>query len=230
MIAALIRKELRELAPFAILAALVQLYILACVTRVSFGPQWSTLRNFLATDNDKIIPFVSSESHFTAVFYLGLALGATLALRQTLWESGRGTFHFLLHRPLARTTIFAVKLLIGAGLCLLITIVPVACYALWAATSGTHATPFRWSMTAWAWQASIVVPQLYFGAFLSGLRPARWFGSRLLPLFGATVLALVLSEINGSLKQSCVVAAIVLATTAAWIVAILYVARERDFS
>ena len=40
-------------------------------------------------------------------------------------------------------------------------------------------------MTAWAWQLWLCMPLVYLGAFLSGIRPARWFGTRLMPLVAA---------------------------------------------
>ena len=40
-------------------------------------------------------------------------------------------------------------------------------------------------LTQPAWRLCFMLPLVYFGAFLSGLRPARWFGTRLLPLAAA---------------------------------------------
>jgi len=60
MITALVRKELRELAPFAILAALVQLYIVAGITRISFGPEWSWWQRYLPTDSESLNPYQSN--------------------------------------------------------------------------------------------------------------------------------------------------------------------------
>ena len=68
---------------------------------------------------------------------------------------------------------------------------PIVLYGAWAAVPGHHASPFEWSMTGPAWRLTILMPLLYLGAFLSGLRPARWFGTRLLPLV-ASVLCLAL--------------------------------------
>ena len=39
-------------------------------------------------------------------------------------------------------------------------------------------------MTVPAFQIWLLMPLVYLGAFASGIRPARWFGSRLLPLVG----------------------------------------------
>jgi hypothetical protein len=47
-------------------------------------------------------------------------------------------------------------------------------------------------MTGPVWRLAFLMPLLYLGAFLSGLRPARWFGTRLLPLVAAVVLLVLL--------------------------------------
>jgi hypothetical protein len=46
-------------------------------------------------------------------------------------------------------------------------------------------------MTLPAWQLWACMLLVYFGAFLSGIRPARWFGTRLVPLVAAIVLAVL---------------------------------------
>ena len=47
-------------------------------------------------------------------------------------------------------------------------------------------------MTWPAFQVWLLMPLAYLGAFASGIRPARWFGSRLLPLVAVAVPALYL--------------------------------------
>ena len=43
------------------------------------------------------------------------------------------------------------------------------------------ASPFRWSWTLPTWMVIGIMLPVYVGAFPSGLRPARWFGTRLFP-------------------------------------------------
>ena len=64
-------------------------------------------------------------------------------------------------------------------------------YALWAATPGTHASPFFWWMTKPAWHVWTVLPAIYAGAFLCGVRSARWY-AWLLPLVGCGAIVFVL--------------------------------------
>jgi hypothetical protein len=84
------------------------------------------------------------------------------------------------------------KLLIGAGLYLVCGALPILAYAWWALTPGKHASPFYWSMTLPAWKIWITMTGVYLGAFLSGIRPARWIGTRLLPLAAAGVLVFLI--------------------------------------
>ncbi len=100
-----------------------------------------------------------------------------LGLRQTLGESIGGTYPFLLHRPARRQWLIGVKLLVGIVGYLVLAAMPIVAYGLWAATPGTHASPFQWSMTAPSWFCYITMPLLYLGAFLTGLRPAGWYKS-----------------------------------------------------
>ena len=44
-------------------------------------------------------------------------------------------------------------------------------------------------MTIPGWMVLWSVPLVYHAAFLSGIRPARWYGTRLLPVAGAIPLA-----------------------------------------
>lgn len=141
------------------------------------------------------VPFVGGG--FTTFFTLISVVFATaLGFRQSAWESSRGTFLFLLHRPLRRETIFLAKLVIGVSVLLLCASLPIILYGAWAAVPGHHASPFEWSMTASTWRQTFLFPLLYLGAFLSGLRPARWFGTRLLPLVASLLFLILLCNMS----------------------------------
>jgi hypothetical protein len=133
------------------------------------------------------IPFLDGKLEFAYGGTLLLAAGC-LGGSQTLLESWRQTWVFLLHRPETRTRLFQAKLLSGGLLVFLLGGVPLLWYALWAATPGTHPSPFEWSMVE-PWCRTFATGLLaYLALFYTGLRPARWFGSRLLP--AVTVLGL----------------------------------------
>ena len=50
-------------------------------------------------------------------------------------------------------------------------------------------------MTESEWCVWLSLPVAYLGAFLSGVRPARWFGTRLLPGVAGSVLFVIVSQL-----------------------------------
>jgi hypothetical protein len=220
MLASLAWKESREVAPLMALALVVQMYLLGAAIGVTFIPY---------VDTRGVIPFVNDFAGVLLVIVGGLAAIA-LGLWQTTRESSGGTFPFLLHRPVARETIFAAKLLTGLTAYLIVAGVPLALYTLWAATPRTHASPFYWSLAASNWGAVMGLPLVYLGAFLAGLRPGRWVGSRLLPLVGSG-FAWGMAQWLGMLTGSLWIGGLALAAVAVCLVtATFHVARTRDYS
>jgi ABC-type transport system involved in multi-copper enzyme maturation permease subunit len=221
MIMALVRKELRELLPLIALAAFTQLYLLACAT----GNVPAAV-NVEGQPNS--IPFYNPfDSRTGPMILVGGAFAIVIGLWQTFSELARNTFHFLLHRPVPRATIFGAKLSVGAAVSLAMTSLPLLVYALWAATPGTHPSPFFWSMTGLAWPVCLTIVLLYLAAFLSGLRPARWYGSRFWPvplsLFAAVLFCSI--PFNWYFKT---LPLFVIGLAYVWV--ILHVACARDFS
>ncbi len=191
MVLAVVSKELRETRAFAALAIGVYVVYLSKLTG-TWNPLltslfwWAPGMSAEAPD----LPFV--QDNFAAMlFFAGAALAIAIGFRQSAWEPSQGTALYLLHLPLGRRTIVLSKLLTGIGLLLACTLLPILIYAMWAATPGTHPAPFEWSMTGPAFRIWLVLPILYLGAFASGIRPARWFGSRLVPLVAAAPFGLV---------------------------------------
>jgi hypothetical protein len=135
------------------------------------------------------IPFVSGE----LLEYIGLTvgtLGLALGFWQTVGEDVRGTWPFWLHRPVRREWMIGIKVVVGLVLVTAAGAIPILVSGLWFSRPGTRAAPFYWWQTGAAWQFAIVGPLLYLGAFYSGLRDAKWYGTRLLPL-GAIALWLL---------------------------------------
>jgi hypothetical protein len=161
----------------------------------------------------------------TILFFIGAALAITLGFRQSAWDPSQGTAQYLLHLPLTRRTIFLTKLATGISLLLVCTLLPILIYATWAAMPATHAGPFEWSMTRPAFQVWLLMPIAYLGAFASGIRPARWFGSRLLPLASAALAGAI-----AVLAQWWPIALPLLLLVAAVLVSdILWEVETRDF-
>jgi hypothetical protein len=218
MLKSLARKEIHELLPLAAGGVLLQLYVVSAAMGMRLG--------LIERNSIGDIPFVQ-DSMSGWFFFAAGGLALALGWWQTLLESTRGTFQFLLHRPLAREAIFGTKLAVGFLITLALSFLPVAAYALWAASPGTHPSPFEWSMTINDWQWACQMPILYLGAFLSGLRPGRWFGSRLFPLAGAVAAMTVCQMLSGWWWAELLAS---LATMGCFVNVILYVGRTRDFS
>ena len=222
MFRALVLKELRETGWIALIGLAVHLTAVASRTGHDFFPIWgrADVRNVPFLDNDGF------EQYF-CIISIALAIG--LGLRQSLGESGGRTWLFLLHRPAGLGRVLAAKLAVGWGLYLFCGAAAILTYAAWAATPGTHPSPFYWWMTGEAWMAWAIISLVYPAAFLMGLRPGRWFGTRLLPLAAAAALTMV-TVFPFFLGWTLLGIAAVLLVAAGLINLIYFTARTRDFS
>ncbi|HEX7447254.1 MAG TPA: hypothetical protein VF306_06905 [Pirellulales bacterium] len=223
MLKALVFKELRETGLLGLLALAVGFYNLASVLGYDI-PHW-------AGHHAATTPFIG-DGFVAEVAIMALFLAVALGLMQSYAESARGTWLWLLHRPIGRNRVIAVKLAVGTVVYVLCAAPPLAVYALWAATPRTHASPFEWSMTIDAWRYCFAMLVMYFAAFLSGVWPGRWWGARLLPFLGVGVLAYAGSHVFDRtlpLGRHWEWAWLAL-LAAASIYATLFVVRSRDFS
>jgi hypothetical protein len=226
MVLAIVSKELRETRVFVALA--LGLYL---VYVVKLTGRWNPLLTQLIgrvpgmSTEAPDVPFV--EGNFSSIlFFVGAALAITLGFRQSAWEPSQGTAQYLLHLPLRRHTIFLTKLITGIGLLMGCTLLPILIYGAWAATPGTHPGPFDWSMTGQAFRIWLLMPLAYLGAFASGIRPAHWFGSRLLPLASVAVPA----TISYAVPNWWLIGLPLLLVVAAMLVSeILWTTETRDF-
>jgi hypothetical protein len=197
MVRAIALKELRETWSFAALS--IALYVVLVNNQMG---HWNALLGFFLgwipglkpCACPSLSPFLH-DSFQTPFTFVAAALAIVLGLRQSAWEPSQGTAHYLLHLPLSRSSIFLSKLFVGIGLLLACTLLPLVTYGVWAATPGTHGAPFEWSMARPAFQIWLTMPLIYLGAFLAGIRPARWYGSRLLPLVAVAFSAFLLQYV-----------------------------------
>ena len=83
-------------------------------------------------------------------------------------------------------------------------------------------------MTATAWKAWGLIAIVYLAAFLAGIRPARWFGTRLLPLAAGGLLAMLLMFAYATGRWLGI--AVFLLVAACLVGLIHFTARTRDFS
>jgi hypothetical protein len=93
------------------------------------------------------------------------------------------------------------------------------------ATPGHITGPFFWSMTAPAWRMWVALPLVYLGAFLAGIRPGSWYGSRLLPI-AAAIAVVVLAAKMPWLWLSLLISAL---AAFVLVVGIFYHVRRRDY-
>jgi ABC-type transport system involved in multi-copper enzyme maturation permease subunit len=218
MIKALALKELREVFPLAILGLAVQLVLVTALVGLKPVANWLPLASLGVPFQEQVLaaPFAT----------VGVVFTLLLGFRQSAWEAGQGTYKFLLHRPIRRETIFLVKLGTGAGVYLFCTLVPLLLYAYWASIPGHYPGPFEWSMTEFAWRLCFLMPLVYLGAFLSGLRPARWYGTRLLPLAACGLLTAFFAVFPWWRLLGLPLAIL---TYALLVLSICHVARVRDY-
>jgi hypothetical protein len=80
-------------------------------------------------------------------------------------------------------------------------------------------------MTVPAWQLCLCLSLVYLGAFLSGIRPACWFGTRLAPLVAAAGSAFVFYWLPWWWLELIAVAL----SAGLVIVSIFYYVRQRDY-
>ncbi len=233
MVRAMVLKELREVRGIAVLALLLYAFLLTYAIAPTL---WWDYVPFLAQTSwegsfsNEMLPFI--QDRFTSdLAYASAALAIALGLWQSAGETKRGTFAFLLHRPVTRRQIIGVKLSVGVMLYLLCTAIPLLAYCLWAATPGTHAGPFEWSMSWPAWTRWWATTLVYAGAFLTGIRPARWYGTRLLPLIAALAGFAMSTGIALEYPQTTLWFCLAILAADIWLIsAILFVSHTRDFS
>jgi ABC-type transport system involved in multi-copper enzyme maturation permease subunit len=226
MVLAIVKKELRETRMLAAGALVVYAIYVSKLTghwNHFLRPLLRWLPGLSGPVPD--LPFV--QDGFGMIYgFIAFFLAIALGFRQSVGELIQGTASYLLHRPMSRRAIILTKLLSGAGLLLGCTLLPILFYAAWAAAPGTHPAPFEWSMTGPLLHIWLTMPLIYLGAFASGIRRGRWFGSRLLPLVAVAMPAFLIPIAP---RWWLIGAPALLLATAAMISNILLEAETRDF-
>jgi hypothetical protein len=219
---ALAIKELREVSGIAAIALALGLALFVFLLAIDIETAGLT---GIWHHREARIPFV--EDTFPVLFaFLAAAVAIALGFRQSLGEAIRGTYPFLLHLPLPRGGAILTKVVIGIVVYLVCSAFPILLHAGWAATPGTHPSPFLWTMTDMTVRLYLTMPVLYLGSFLTGIRDARWIGTRLFPFAGTVVLAVFVQLIPcWWIGGVGVLAAVILSLVAC----ICHVAHTRDF-
>lgn len=230
MFKAMVVKELRETRAIALLGLATYGLLVAAMVDRSSRFDLNPFVLLRSSWQQYYVPFVEDEflAHFC---WVSAAIAIALGLRQTVGESMRGTYPLLFHRPATRRWLIGMKLLVGTVIYLICGAVPILAYAFWAATPGTHASPFEWSMTVPSWVAWFAMTLFYLGAFLIGIRPGRWYRSRLLPLAAAAAVVFITFLMAEAGNVGPLWRLLVLVAADVWMVAtIFFIARTRDYS
>lgn len=183
MFRALVIKELREIWWLGLLPLGFMLYAIS--GEASQG-HWLSLTPQNPEAWQKM-PFADSVFARHTVQW-GCILAGAMGLWQTFRESQSRTWHFLLHRPVSRPVILNAKILSALLVYSLVIVLPVLSLVVWAATPGTHSSPFHWSVTLPTWYAASAGTALYLAGLFAGLRRGSMLGTRWWPLVGATVV------------------------------------------
>jgi hypothetical protein len=226
MTSALLYKEFRETLPIAALG--LAALLLVALDAMGYSP----IPNLLGYPQQGRIPFVGYHDTFLGQFQMAAAgLALALGLWQSLGDFWGDAQLFVLHRPASRRLIYGVKLAIGLIAYLVCAALPILLYASWASTPGTHASPFEWSMTTGAWIAWLSMATLYLGAFLTGIRPANWIGTRLAPLAAASAFLVLPSPLAAFVPTLAFLGPLLLlAVDVALVASIFYVIGARNFA
>lgn len=175
---AMLWKEMRENARWALLAAVG----LGLAAALGFAQTRGLFGGSSYSPQSGLLPWLTFGAPL-----VGLALG----LLQILPEQRRDQWAFLVHRPASRDTIFAGKAAAGLLLYALATGVPTLGALVWASLPGHLAAPFDWRLGLPGVADILAGVSFYFAGLLTALRPARWYGSRALPVAVAVIGSLL---------------------------------------
>ena len=203
---ALFRKEMREAAPWLVLAAVATLLLGGGAVRSKIAEAQSLPRAYWPREpGGRVFPFDLLQSSGLqdcgpVVLLAAAGLGLALAVTQFLMPGLLQTWPFTLHRSASPLSILLAKAAATAtALCLGVGAVWTGLF-LWA--SRPEALRYRPDVAVLAegWLMVATGMVVYFGAAASAQSPARWYTTRTLPLFAATgivVLAFVATSIPG---------------------------------
>ncbi len=178
---AMIWKELRENAPWAVLICASW-----CIFNF-FGYNMMFSANGVIRD-----PLQSWDGKVILNAMVAALGGGLLGAVQILPELRRDQWAFLLHRPASASSLFAGKAV--AGVLMLFTIISIPetmVFYLLRFRQGLEIVSF-WYLAISIGIAFVIALIVYFSAVIAALRPTRVFGSRLLSLATAILIVVVL--------------------------------------
>ena len=196
----LYKKELREAAPWIILAALSLLVIgwLMIITEAHNRERWyyGAMSNGQVIDDYKVLRPDIMLGSAVLMFFLSIGLGLVLGIRHFLVPDFTKTWQFLIHRSTTRTVILTAKLIAAVSIlfCLSIAWLILAAYTH---VSDRITIPAESGIVRlgvfYAYLGFIV----YLGTALCALTTTRWYTTRIFGLFFVFITyILILSRTN----------------------------------
>jgi ABC-type transport system involved in multi-copper enzyme maturation permease subunit len=188
---AILKKEIKENLPWAALGLLV--VSLAFYAGLGEGgPGFLSLFGSGRGYYPSGLPLLSHSllPYTTAVYAI---FGAALGMLQTIPESVRGTYPFLVHRPVRRGRLLLGKALAGAAMYAVAGGVPLLLAVIWVAVPGHYAAPFRVAMAGPVFADFLCGLVFYLAGILTGVRRAKWYGTRLAG-FGVALIVMFLAH------------------------------------
>ncbi len=183
MFKSMMRKELMEIVPaIAITAFLYTVILISDALEYSWASDGDLLNRMQRWT------MVLHDQFIDLLLMIAFGFAILLGLVQTLADSVQGTWGYLMHLPPGRRWVITSKLLIGGGAYFACTGSFLLICFLIGLSRQTAVIPFHWSMLSSSVQIVLIGALVYLGTFLTGLRPARWYGSRLLPMAGCGLL------------------------------------------
>lgn len=171
-----------------------------------------------------IMPLVTGEATLGAA-WIAVTFSVALGLSQAI-EFNRRSSIFLMHMPISRQQLVWAKLMLG-GVLLLVVFVSSILIASFAFALPHRTAPFYWSMSLDLWRVVLTSTMVYLTAFLCGVRPASWFGTRLLPIVGICVFAFAIQLIP---FWWLITPVLILFVDWLLITTIMYFAETRDYA
>jgi len=215
MFKSMLKKECVELAaPFLLAFGAIATVIVEAVSRSRrhFDQQGAWM-----LDDDFVYPFL----------IISLCLAGTMGLLQSLSEDVQGTWRYVLSFPGAWRRILKLKLAVGFAVWLCWGCATVALSFLGMFFElGPNPEPLQ-KLFDPVLRILVCVPVVYLGAFLTALRRANWFFSRLMPAVGVFVCWFILPY----LPAWWIAAPLATAGFGAVLIALMFhVASSRDFA